>query len=132
MYPVGMTSFVEFHGHGFWCRNAVLRDWLREVIATARAEPAPRPDWYAKACGYWDAVACALKSNRADLRLQVSVTTPGQQRECERLFERAARRCPHPTVKRAALLALSLVRGELAGTVPTVLDYWTDEEWLEG
>jgi hypothetical protein len=125
-----MTSFVEYHGHGFWCRNAILRDWLRELIAAAQTAPFPRPDWYEKACGYWDAIHCALKANRADLRLEVDVTTPEQQRECERLFLVVSARRLHPSVKRAALLALSLIRGELAGTVPTVLDYWSDEEWL--
>lgn len=125
-----MTSFVEYHGHGFWCRNTILREWLRELIAVAQAWPEPRPGWFPKACGYWDAIGCALKSNRADLRLQVDVTSDDRQRECERLFEAVTRRRLAPAVRRAALLALSLVRGELAGTVPTVLDYWSDEEWL--
>jgi hypothetical protein len=124
-----MTSFVKYHGHGFWCRNEVLREWLREVILVANAWPNP-PDWFAKACGYWDAIVCGLKSYRTDLRLDVDITSPQRQRECEQLFEVVAKRRLHPTVRRAALLALSLIRGELAGTVPTVLDYWSDEEWL--
>jgi len=127
-----MTSYVEFHGHGFWCRNPILREWLRELVATARGWPAPAPDWFPKACGYWDAVSSALRSGRTDLRLQADVTTEDRQRECERLFAAVADRRLAPPVRRAAALALSLVRGELAGTVPTVLDYWSDEEWLGG
>ena len=125
-----MTSYVEYHGHGFWCRNSVLRDWVREVLAAARVLPDP-PGWFGKACGYWDAIACAAKSNRADLRLQIDVTSPDRQQDCERLFAAVADRRLTPPVRRAALLALALIRGELAGTVPTDLEYWADEEWYE-
>jgi hypothetical protein len=123
-----MTSFVEFHGHGFWCRNTVLREWVRAVLAAAKTLPDP-PPWLPKACGYWDAVACAAKSGRADLRLHADVTDPERQRECERLFAAAADRPLPPAVRRAAVLAVALVRGELAGAMPTALEYWADDEW---
>lgn len=125
-----MTSYVEFHGHGFWCRNAVLREWVRAVLAAAKALPDP-PGWLPKACGYWDAIACAAKSGRADLRLHTDITDPVRQRECEALFAAAADRPLPPAVRRAAVLALALVRGELGGAVPTTVDLWADDEWHE-
>lgn len=126
-----MTSFVEFHGHGFWCRNTILREWVREVMATANTLPDP-PAWLPKALGYWDAIACAAKSNRADLRLHADVTDPERQADCGRLFEAVSGRRLRPAVRRAALLALALVRGELTGALPTDLEHWADEEWHAG
>lgn len=123
-----MTSYVEYHGHGFYCRNAILRDWLREVLSVSAKRSMA---WLPKATGYWDAVRCGLRSNtRTDLRLTLDLTTPAVQQECEALFEAVAARSLTAPVKRCALLAVSLVRGELAGAIPTVLDYWTDEEWM--
>src|SRR5581483_10375660 len=110
-----MTSFVEFHGFGFWCRNAVLTRWLTALIAEAAPRAAEWP-WLARACTYWDAVVCALKTGRLDFALEVEIDTAEKQRQCEELFEAVADRRLSPAVRRCALLALALVRGELTGT----------------
>ena len=125
-----MTSFVEFHGFGFWCRNAVLTAWLTELIAEATPRAAAWP-WLGKACLYWDAVTCALKTGRLDLSLETEITTAERQRQCEELFEAVAERELSPAVRRCALLALALVRGELTGTRERSVELWSGDEWLE-
>jgi hypothetical protein len=126
-----MTSFVEFHAAGFWCRAEVMRDWIAELLATAKKYPDP-PPWLAAACGYWDAIRSAVRYARADLRFEVSVTTPQQQKECEKFLEAVGQRRLDPVIQRANLLAISLIRGDLAGVAPTVLEYWSNDEWLGG
>jgi hypothetical protein len=126
-----MTSFVEFHGFGFWCRNTVLITWLTEVLD----EAAPRANkwpWLKKACLYWDAVICALKSGRLDLSLESDVNTAAKQRQCEELFAAVADRNLPPPVKRCAVLALTLVRGELTGTKERSVGLWSADEWRAG
>jgi len=126
-----MTSFVEFHGFRFWCRNAVLSAWLTELIAEAAPRSAEWP-WLGKACLYWDAVVCALRSGRLDLALEVDVDSGEKQRQCEELFAAVAGRGLPPAVRRCALLALALVRGELTGTKERSVELWSGDEWLEG
>lgn len=124
-----MTCFVEFHGAGFWCREDVLREWVAELLAAGKRYPDP-PAWLPAALSYWDAIRSAAKYGRASLRLEVNVTSAEQQKECERFFAFVAGRLEKTIVQRANALATSLVRGELAGLAPTVLEYWSDEEWL--
>lgn len=124
-----MTCFVEFHGAGFWCREEVLREWIAELLAAGKKYPDP-PAWLPAALSYWDAIKSAARYGRADLRLAASVTSAEHQKECERFFEFVAPRLQTPIVQRANALAISLVRGELAGLAPTVLEYWSDQEWL--
>jgi hypothetical protein len=126
-----MTSFVEYHGFGFWCRNAVLTAWLEELLAEARPRSAEWP-WLRKACLYWDAVVCALKSGRLDLALEADVNSAGKQRQCEELFAAVAERQLSPAVRRCALLALALVRGELTGTKERSVELWSGDEWQVG
>ncbi|HVK18453.1 MAG TPA: hypothetical protein VM533_16075 [Fimbriiglobus sp.] len=126
-----MTSFVEYHGFGFWCRNAVLTAWLEELLAVARPRVAGWP-WLKKACLYWDAVVCALKSGRLDLALEVDVNSATRQRQCEELFAAVAERDLPPAVQRCAILALALVRGELTGTRARSVELWSGDEWRVG
>lgn len=124
-----MTCFVEFHAAGFWCRSEVLRDWIAELLEAGK-KYADAPLWLAAALSYWDAIRSAAKYGRVDLRFDVSVTTPQQQQECEAFLEVVGLRKLEPTLRRANLLAISLVRGDLAGVAPTVLEYWSNEEWF--
>ncbi|HET6575468.1 MAG TPA: hypothetical protein VFG68_17830 [Fimbriiglobus sp.] len=126
-----MTSYVEYHGFGFWCRNAVLTAWLQELLAEARPRAAGW-QWLKKACLYWDAVITALKSGRLDLALEADVNSAGKQRQCEELFAAVAERQLPPAVRRCALLALALVRGELTGTKERSVGYWAGDEWQVG
>ena len=118
-------------GFGFWCRNAVLTAWIEELLAEARPRAAEWP-WLKKACLYWDAVVCALKSNRLDLALEADVNSAGKQRQCEELFAAVAGKELSPAVRRCALLALALVRGELTGTRERSVELWSGDEWQVG
>jgi hypothetical protein len=126
-----MTSYVEYHGFGFWCRNAVLTAWLQHLLDEAGSRTAEWP-WLPRACLYWDAVIAALKSGRLDLALEVDVNTTETQRQCEELFEAVAGRALPPAVRRCALLALALVRGELTGTRERSVELWSGDEWQVG
>ncbi len=124
-----MTCFIEFHAAGFWCRGEVLRVWIAEMLAAGKKYPDP-PAWLPHALSYWDAIRSAAKNGRAYLRFEVNVTNQQQQTECVQFFEAVGRRRLDPIVQRANTLAISLVRGDLAGMAPTVLEDWSNEEWL--
>ncbi|OWK38228.1 hypothetical protein [Fimbriiglobus ruber] len=125
-----MTSFVEFHGFGFWCRNAILADWLDALTTTAALQAAEWP-WLTKAGFYWAAVRSGVKSQRMTLYLDADANTPEKQIQCEELFEIVSALPLAPPVRRCALLCLALIRGEITGTRNRSIDLWASGEWDE-
>ncbi len=122
------TSFVAYHGHGFWCHNEILSAWLLELADEAE-QMYPRPEWLTTAIGFWRAAASMLRSQRFDLVLQGHINDAARQRLCAWLFDRVLNRSLDRTVRRAAVLARSLILNELPYTRRTPPDYWTDREW---
>jgi hypothetical protein len=126
---ISMTSLVEYHGHGFWCRNSILRDWLRELVETSR-KFYPDIEWLKPATLYWEAAMSALRSMRLTIQFQDFIHETEHQEQAEELFAAIAKRSLRAPIKRAAVMGLDLIQGRLPTTQYNSVDYWPGEEWM--
>ena len=116
-----MMCFVEYRSAGFWCRNETLREWIAEMVAAAKRYP-NAPAWLPTACAYWEALRSSARYTRTDVRFDVNISTPQQQHECLQFLEAVGQRKLDDSLERVNAQATALLRGDLAGTDPLILD----------
>ncbi len=82
------SSFTEFRGHGFWCRDEGIELWLlllaREIDKTSVA-----PEWLKGAAQNWRTQATAGFNGFVAASLDDYASTPDRQRVIIELTERA-------------------------------------------
>jgi hypothetical protein len=116
------TSYVEFHGKGFWSSDGYLEDVLRLLAEAPIADQDPA--WLMAARQHWLAQASGVFSGWIHPKFDELLATEDKRQVFFQLTEAASRRDDLTAEAGATLrLLIALIRGELSTDASSPLDY---------
>jgi len=114
------TSFVDYGEYGFWTRDSYLSSWLTALTGALEKMPEPEP-WHQPLIEHWK-VQIEVDGGCMSAGLDEFVTDNKPRDSLISTSEVALINC-EPTAKRTGELFVALLRGMLAATLSSPIDY---------